>query len=103
MAKAPRFAVLYTRLSGHSAACLKALKEVYGAHLLVVRWPPSPDAPFRITCAGWAERERLKQDLPRTRILREVLEFSPAAVLMSGWMDPDYLWVARRLRRSAKS
>lgn len=94
-----RVAVLWSRLSGYIANCLRALSRA-GADLLVVHWPPSPVAPFAVERLGLPGKRYARTEVAGIADLRAMLErFAPHAILVSGWMDWGYLRVARRLRR----
>ncbi len=95
-----RVAVLYSELSGYMAACLKALKTYYDVELLVFKWPSVQDAPFdEENTFGWIDQLYDKQDMRADEILKIVDEFGPQGLFIPGWIDPDYLKVARVFRR----
>ncbi|NNF04475.1 MAG: glycosyltransferase [Rhodothermales bacterium] len=94
-----RVAVLFSRLSGYMAACLRRLKERHDVQLLVVRYRPSADAPFEDSYFNWIDQLQDREDLGRDGLDRTVSEFGPDIVFMSGWLDRDYLYVARNMRR----
>lgn len=94
-----RIVVLYSELAGYTAACLKALKNNYDVELLVFRWPVVSDAPFdERKVFGWIDQLHEKQHLKAAEILEIVAAFDPDAVFISGWIDPDYLKVARAMK-----
>ncbi|MFK7845413.1 MAG: glycosyltransferase family 4 protein [Rhodothermales bacterium] len=95
-----RIAVLYSELSGYMAACLRALKENYQVELLVMKWPVVNDAPFdEEEMLGWIDRLYEKQDLKAEEILDILNDFEPQGIFMPGWIDLDYLKVARVMKR----
>ncbi len=95
-----RIAVLYSELSGYMAACLKALKDEYHVELLVMKWPVVSDAPFdEKEMFGWIDRLYEKQDLKAEEILDILDDFDPQGIFMPGWIDLDYLKVARVMKR----
>ena len=94
-----RVAVLFSRLSGYMATCLRTLRDTYDVELLVVRIPPVDEAPFDSRHFDWIDRLYDRDVLDRPEMDRVLCEFSPDAVLMSGWFDKDYLKVARSMRR----
>lgn len=95
----PRIAILYAGLSDYSAACQRALKALYGARLLVAHWPVSPEAPFDPAIYAHIDQRIEKKGIDAGALFREVADFGPQAVLISGWMDKDYLAVARKFRQ----
>ncbi len=94
-----RVAVLFSRLSGYMAACLKTLKDEYDVELLVIRWVPAREAPFDASHFAWIDTLHNKQDLSRDELFAAVHRFDPQAILMVGWMDSDYLDIARQVRK----
>ncbi|WP_457653578.1 glycosyltransferase family 4 protein [Rhodocaloribacter sp.] len=94
-----RVAVLFSRLSGYMAACLRALKERTGGEMLVIRHAPAANAPFDDRHFAWIDHLYDRHVLGREEILSKVQTFAPDAVFMAGWFDRDYLAVARRLRQ----
>lgn len=82
------------------AACLKELKENYQVELLVMKWPVVSDAPFdEQEMFGWIDRLYEKKDLRAEEILDILDDFEPQGIFMPGWIDLDYLKVARVMRR----
>jgi glycosyltransferase involved in cell wall biosynthesis len=94
-----RIVVLYARLSGYVAACLRALKAHTGAELLIVRHPPADNAPFDDRHFAWADHLYDRTAHSTEDLQGIVAEFDPDAALMSGWFDRGYLSVTRHLRR----
>lgn len=94
-----QIAVLYARLSGYVVACLRRLKAEYDVELLVVRVPPSFEAPFEARHFEWIDRLYDRPALTDEDLWAHLEAFAPDAVLMSGWFDRGYLKAARRLRR----
>ena len=93
-----RVLVLFSRLSGYMATCLKALATTYNVELLVVRRAPLSVAPFEERHFNWIERLYNRNEL-RVRDIEKLVEaFDPQAVLMAGWMDKGYLHVAKKLK-----
>lgn len=94
-----RIAVLFSRLSGYMSACLKTLKDQHGVELLVFRYVPANEAPFDSGHFDWIDVLHSRSDFNREGIASEVFRFNPQAILMVGWMDDDYLHVARQCRQ----
>lgn len=94
-----RVAVLFARLSGYMAACLRALHERHDVELLVIRVPPSDNAPFDNRHFSWISRLYDRDSLSTADMKRVVGEYSPDVIFMSGWFDRGYLSVARAMRR----
>lgn len=81
------------------AACLKALKNQYPVELLVFRWPAVKDAPFDDDVFTWIDHLHEKKDMNAAQVLKIVSGFRPDGVLIPGWIDADYLRVARVMKR----
>lgn len=94
-----RVAVLFSRLSGYMAACLRVLREQHGVELLVYRRPPAQEAPFDRRHFDWISQLYDRNKATPQQMLETIERFSPDAVFMSGWMDKDYLRVARALKQ----
>ena len=93
-----RVLVLFSRLSGYMATCLKALATAYDVELLVIRRAPLSVAPFEERHFNWIERLYNRNELSVRDIEKHVETFDPQAVLMAGWMDKGYLHVSKKLR-----
>ncbi len=98
MSQVQNIAVLYSRLSGYVASCLRALREQHQVELLVVRIPQSDSAPFEDRHFDWIEHLYDKSELNRSELKELLFAFQPDGVFMSGWFDRDYRSVARTLR-----
>jgi glycosyltransferase involved in cell wall biosynthesis len=97
MPENPRVLFLYTELAGYTLACLNALASA-GAEVHVVRRPVNKEAPFIFDGGGkvlFYERSQLS----RTSLLELTEEIQPSLIVVSGWIDKDYLYIARKLRK----
>jgi len=95
-----RVAVLFSRLSGYTVACLTALKKEYNIELLVYCWPTAENAPFDHSWIASLDNLRVKTNQTVGEILFEINTFDPDAVFLgAGWMDRDYLRIARVLKK----
>ncbi|WP_251929733.1 glycosyltransferase family 4 protein [Salinibacter ruber] len=91
-----RITVLYSRLTGYVEACLKALATYEDdIRLQVFRWPASDNAPFDPATFDWIDELSVKKGQSTQELETAVRSFSPDAILMSGWIDSEYLSVAR--------
>jgi glycosyltransferase involved in cell wall biosynthesis len=93
-----KVAILYTELSGYMTACLAAYLAQTGAKLLVFARPAEKNAPF-----GSDSFSHLGEILDRSKFGPKQIEecvrtFGPDAVLVSGWCDPAYNRICRRLK-----
>lgn len=91
--------MLFSRLSGYMATCLQTLRETYDAELLVIRIPPSENAPFEARHFDWIDRLYDRPELSVDDMRNLVGIFSPDAIFMAGWFDRGYLKVGRTMRR----
>lgn len=88
--------VLYSRITGYVRACLRALSAYdESIQLQVFRWPASENAPFDLSSLGGVDAVHVKEDQSARQLEDTVRAFSPDAVLMTGWIDDEYLSVAR--------
>jgi len=95
-----RIAFLAPELAGYTAACQRKLKEKYGVELLVVHWPVASNAPFREQIFAHIDHRYDKSTLTVNQLIQLLEDFAPQAMLISGWMDRDYLRAARHLRKA---
>lgn len=98
MNNSPRIAILYSGLSDYSAACQRALKVLYNVRILVVHWPVSSEAPYDSDIYDHIDQRFEKKEMGSETLYSHVADFDPDALLISGWMDKDYLDVARKFR-----
>ena len=95
-----RVAILYSTLSGYTAACQRALKEFYDAELMVIYWPVSGEAPYSEAILQPIDHAIDKSRLTRATLRENLERFKPQIALLAGWMDRDYLWAGRFLRKA---
>jgi glycosyltransferase involved in cell wall biosynthesis len=94
-----RVAVLWSCLSGYFVNCLAELAS-RGVELLVFHYPTATSAPFAFRGSDLPGDRYLRTEMRSVRHLLEVVRrFDPHMALISGWMDPWYLLIARSLRR----
>ena len=93
-----RIVFLHAEWAGYLGACTAALAahpDVESVH--VIHWDAHPDAPFELPATGPVVR-LLKSDLGLPGIERVLDQISPTALLVSGWIDRQYLAAARAWR-----
>ncbi len=95
--RSPRLAFLYSEPSPYMLACWRELKSRYSAEIFIIHWDTNPIAPFSM------RYDDLGRALPRGRlttrdIRREVTDFGPDGVYISGWADRAYMSVARECK-----
>lgn len=86
---------LYTELAAYTVACLRAAAHTFDLH--VVRWPVNREAPFEF---GPEEGIRLydRRTFSRKNLAVLADDINPDLVVVSGWIDKDYVAIARKLR-----
>lgn len=90
--------VLYTRLSGYTAACLRAFRGKSDAEILIYTWPNQKNAPFDSATFSDIGDIRSRTEFSVTAIEQSIQVFEPDAVLVSGWADKDYIKICRKLK-----
>ncbi len=93
-----KIAILYSNLSGYSAACQRALKKYYQVELLVMYWPVASEAPFSDEIFGHIDHPYDRSKLSTPEIIKTLKDFAPQALLISGWMDKGYLKAAKAMK-----
>lgn len=95
-----KIALLYTRLSGYLISCLRELKQQTNAEFLIYAWPNQANAPFDIAAFGDLGQIYNRYDFSNKAILQAINEFSPSALLVTGWKDKGYVHICRQLKSS---
>ena len=91
-----RVLFLYSELAGYLFSCLEELAS-RGVEVTVVHWPVNPEAPFKIPAIQGVEF--VSRSSMETEQLRDkVQELKPDIILVSGWLDKEYLNIAKRER-----
>jgi len=88
---------LYSELAGYLFSCFEELAN-RGLEVKVIHWAVNPEAPFvlpQIKGVEFLSREGL--DMRALMDLKET--FEPDILLVSGWLDSDYLAVSKRSRK----
>jgi glycosyltransferase involved in cell wall biosynthesis len=85
----------YTEISAYTEACLEALAS--RAKIYVVKYPVNKEAPFQFStidnCTYYDRFQYTFSDL-----LELSKSISPHLLIVSGWIDKDYIKVARRFK-----
>lgn len=88
---------LYTELAEYFLACVRQLVKDYRVEVHIVRWAPKAEAPFAFHFPeGIQVYERDKLDKEGLYALVESLQ--PAAIVISGWMDKEYVSVCKKYK-----
>jgi glycosyltransferase involved in cell wall biosynthesis len=91
--------ILYSSLSPYFLCCLRELKQLTDARILVYAWPIHADAPFPPSLFSEIGEVRCRNDFSDQCIEESIHDFRPDFVLTSGWMDKGYLRICRKLKQ----
>jgi len=83
---------LYTELAEYFLACCRELAQLAEVH--IVRWPVNKEAPFSF---DFDERLKIydKQEFSPLQLKAHIEAIGPDILVCSGWLDKDYLKIAR--------
>lgn len=87
-----RFLFLYTEIAEYFLACCRELSKHGEIH--IIRWPVNKEAPFQFQID---EKLKLysKSDYNFNGLQKLVKEINPDVIVCSGWIDKDYLKIAK--------
>ncbi len=91
-----RILILYTELAGYTMSCLKALENT-GVTIHLVRYPVNIEAPFEFSFSSNIHVYN-RSELSRAELIQLAENIQPDILLVSGWMDKDYVAVAKQWR-----
>jgi glycosyltransferase involved in cell wall biosynthesis len=94
-----RIAILWSALASYSVAFFRQLAESEGCRLLLVHRKPSTEAPFGRFDLSFCEEALEHRSLSPAELGTRLHDFSPDCILMSGWAYPNFMQVARQMRR----
>jgi len=94
----PRLLFLYTELAGYFIACLKKLSELYDIEIYEIHWPVNKEAPFNFDFNGNVSFYG-KEEFPNALLLEKVETISPDFIYCSGWVDKEYLSIAKKFKK----
>ncbi|HYI61139.1 MAG TPA: glycosyltransferase family 4 protein [Acidimicrobiales bacterium] len=96
-----KLAFLWPQMSGYVDACLRATADL-GHHLYLAHRAAGPEAPFRDERFGWIERRHCYAgEADPQRLLGDLEDFGPDAILAVSWHRPAFRAVLRRWRGRA--
>ncbi|WP_299821865.1 glycosyltransferase family 4 protein [uncultured Pontibacter sp.] len=93
-----KFLFLYTELADYFLACVHALVLEHQAEVHIVRWPVNKEAPFQFKIPEGVTIYN-KEQFNRQELVELAQGLNPDLVFCSGWLDKDYLAVARAFRK----
>ncbi len=83
---------LYTELADYFLKCCDELSKTADVH--IIRWPVNKEAPFRFS---YSEKIKVydKNEYSFEQLKTLVAGIAPAMIVCSGWVDKDYLKLAK--------
>lgn len=90
----PKILFLYTELADYFLSCVAALVQEYEVEVHIVRWPVNKEAPFRFNLPEGVKVYD-KHEYTRQELLQMVQKIRPSLIFCSGWLDKDYVAVAK--------
>ena len=94
---------LYTELAEYTLACIEALKYSSASpEILVIHYPVNPEAPFKFDSSLTGEFISIKQFFNYSMLKKEVDNFSPDKIIVSGWANKNYLRICRHYRNKVR-
>lgn len=94
-----RIAFLSSELASYLAACQRKLQEEYNIQILVVHWPIAKNAPFNKELFEHINYLYNKAEHSFKELDEHIENFGPDALIISGWMDTDYLRLAKIFKK----
>jgi glycosyltransferase involved in cell wall biosynthesis len=92
-----RIVILYSELADYTLGCLDELVESGEAEVLLVHWRVNPEAPFKLSLNPKI-RTIVKGSTGRSELKKNIADFNPDGIMVSGWLDKDYLWLIRQFK-----
>ena len=94
-----KLTILYSRLTGYTAACQRALKNDHGVGLQVFHWTSPSETPFGQSILQHIDQIHDRKHLDAHSLAAAVSDFQPDAILVSGWVDRTYLRLCASMRK----
>lgn len=85
---------LYSELAGYVVSSMNFLAAHYPVNLRVIRWPINEEAPFEFEF-----KDNIQVLVKSTATSNLLGEFEADIVYLSGWMDTQYLQIAKSLKK----
>jgi len=90
--------ILYSELAGYFLKCLDTVFLEYNVNIMVLHWKINREAPFQFKFnpnISFQERN----ELSNKELENEAIKFNPDLILVSGWLDKEYVKIARNFKR----
>lgn len=92
-----RILFLYSELADYFLACVQALVEdEHTSTVRIIHWDVNPEAPFDLSDHQNLNLIAKGSYKNRPELIKSVIEFKPTCIVVSGWMDADYMSVAKK-------
>ena len=95
-----KFLFLYSELAGYFLACLKELHQRSDVEVHLIHWPINKEAPFNFEIPKGIKTYQ-KSEFTTEGLLELAKKINPDLIFCPGWMDKEYLKVAKYLKNSA--
>ena len=92
---------LYTEFSSYLECCINELLNSSTIDFHLVRYPVNKEAPFHFNNLNFSCYCRSEFN-SKKELLNFTLKLNPDLLLVSGWIDKDYLYVASNIKTSLK-
>lgn len=90
-----RVLILYTEVMGYTMASIEALVRMYPVYVYVVGWDKGKLTPYKVGTLEDVEYHTRSSFGDYDSLLSYAIEKNPDLLFVSGWMDKDYVKVAR--------
>jgi glycosyltransferase involved in cell wall biosynthesis len=102
MPEKPVFVFLYTELAAYIFKCMETL-AVHGAEVHVMAYPVNPEAPFEFDLSSVSCHYYRRDHFDFKQLSGWLLERKPDVLVCSGWIDKDYVKLARIWRGRSRT
>ncbi len=92
---------LYAEIMGYNIPVLNILSKKYKAEVTVVSWKKKLTS-YKIDFAEENINFHFKEDFEKEALKSFCTSFNPDLVVVSGWMDKDYLEICKAFKKSGK-
>lgn len=93
---------LYAEIMGYNIPIINILSEKYHADVTVISWKKKLTS-YKIDNAEEKINFHFKEDIGKERLKSFCLDFNPDLVVVSGWMDKDYLEICKVFKKNNKT
>ena len=94
--------ILYSEVMGYTLSSIKELVNRYPVKVFLVGWDKGKLTPFEVKPFENLEYKSKSEFPEHGSLLQYAITIDPSAIFISGWMDKDYLKVARYFRLREK-